>query len=110
MPTYQSVQQVAIEYRRPIIVLGPLKDDINLDLITKDPQEFEFCVQHTTRPRRDYEVDGHDYHFVASRAEMEADIQRHWFVGVGQYNDNLYGTSISSIEEVAGKGKCIQAL
>ena len=41
---------------------------------------------------------------------MEADIQRHWFVGVGQYNDNLYGTSIASIEEVAGKGKSLYAL
>ena len=27
---------------------------------------------------------------------MEADIQWHWFVGVSQCNDNLYGTSIAS--------------
>ncbi|KAG7252527.1 hypothetical protein CRUP_032133, partial [Coryphaenoides rupestris] len=31
----------------------------------------------TTRPRRDYEVDGRDYHFMASRELMEREIQEH---------------------------------
>ena len=30
------------------------------------------------------------------RDETKADIQQHWFVGVGQYMDNLYGTCIAS--------------
>lgn len=57
----------------------------------------------TTRPRRDYEVDGRDYHFVASREQMERDIQNHLFIEAGQYNDNLYGTSVASVREVAEK-------
>lgn len=57
----------------------------------------------TTRPKRDYEVDGRDYHFVASREQMEQDIQNHLFIEAGQYNDNLYGTSVSSVREVAEK-------
>ena len=57
----------------------------------------------TTRPRREYEVDGRDYHFVASREQMERDIQNHLFIEAGQYNDNLYGTSVASVKEVAEK-------
>ena len=57
----------------------------------------------TTRSRREYEVDGRDYHFVSSREEMERAIQDHHFIEAGQYNDNLYGTSVSSVREVAEK-------
>lgn len=57
----------------------------------------------TTRTKRDYEVDGRDYHFVASRELMERDIQSHMFIEAGEYNGNLYGTSISSVKEVAEK-------
>lgn len=59
----------------------------------------------TTRSRREYEVDGRDYHFVASREQMERDIQNHLFIEAGQYNDNLYGTSVASVREVAEKVK-----
>lgn len=57
----------------------------------------------TTRPRRDYEVDGRDYHFMASRELMEREIQEHKFIEAGQYNNHLYGTSIQSVKEVAEK-------
>lgn len=57
----------------------------------------------TTRPKREYETDGRDYHFVASREQMEKDIQNHLFIEAGQYNDNLYGTSVHSVREVAEK-------
>lgn len=50
---------------------------------------------------RDGELDGRDYHFVASREQMEQDIQNHMFIEAGQYNDNLYGTSVASVREVA---------
>jgi len=33
-----------------------------------------FSIKDTTRPKRDYEVDGRDYHFVTSREQMEKDI------------------------------------
>jgi len=32
---------------------------------------------------------------------MEQDIQNHMFIEAGQYNDNLYGTSVQSVNEVA---------
>ncbi|XP_045495355.1 disks large 1 tumor suppressor protein isoform X3 [Colias croceus] len=106
--SYETVQQLTITYTRPVIILGPLKDRINDDLISEFPDKFGSCVPHTTRPRRDYEVDGRDYHFVASREQMERDIQNHLFIEAGQYNENLYGTSVASVREVAEKGKhCI---
>jgi disks large protein 1 len=101
--SYESVQRLQINYTRPVIILGPLKDRINDDLISEYPDKFGSCVPHTTRPKRDYEVDGRDYHFVASREQMERDIQNHLFIEAGQYNDNLYGTSVASVREVAEK-------
>ncbi|XP_044010804.1 disks large 1 tumor suppressor protein isoform X2 [Aphidius gifuensis] len=106
--SYEPVQQLTIQYTRPVIILGPLKDRINDDLISEFPDKFGSCVPHTTRSKRQYEVDGRDYHFVSSREQMERDIQNHLFIEAGQYNDNLYGTSVASVREVSEKGKhCI---
>ena len=121
-----------------IYILGPLKDRINDELISEYPDRFGSCVPHTTRPRRQFEVNGRDYHFVESRSAMEADIQNHKFIEAGQvisiiiigsttqllqiewhciynyskcsfqYNNNLYGTSVASVKEVAERSKhCI---
>ncbi|XP_058482684.1 disks large homolog 2 isoform X24 [Solea solea] len=114
--SYEPVIRQEISYARPVIILGPMKDRINDDLISEFPDKFGSCVppavssglQDTTRPKRDYEVDGRDYHFVMSREQMEKDIQEHKFIEAGQYNDNLYGTSVQSVKYVAERGKhCI---
>ncbi|XP_071272534.1 disks large homolog 2-like isoform X14 [Salvelinus alpinus] len=99
--SYEPVIRHEINYARPVIILGPMKDRINDDLISEYPEKFGSCVPHTTRSRRDYEVDGRDYHFVMSREQMEQDIQEHKFIEAGQYNDNLYGTSVQSVKYVA---------
>ncbi|XP_035288166.1 disks large homolog 2 isoform X21 [Anguilla anguilla] len=106
--SYEPVIRQEISYARPVIILGPMKDRINDDLISEFPDKFGSCVPHTTRPKREYEVDGRDYHFVTSREQMEKDIQEHKFIEAGQYNDNLYGTSVQSVKYVAERGKhCI---
>ncbi|XP_069046128.1 disks large homolog 2 isoform X14 [Lepisosteus oculatus] len=113
--SYEPVIRQEINYTRPVIILGPMKDRINDDLISEFPDKFGSCVPpnfsgrlDTTRPKRDYEVDGRDYHFVTSREQMEKDIQEHKFIEAGQYNDNLYGTSVQSVKYVAERGKhCI---
>lgn len=46
-------------------------------------------------------MDGQDYHFVGSREQMEKDIQDNKFIEAGQFNENLYGTSILSVRAVA---------
>ncbi|KAM9373611.1 disks large homolog 3 isoform 6-T6 [Phaethornis superciliosus] len=106
--SYEPVTRQEIHYARPVIILGPTKDRVNDDLISEFPHKFGSCVPHTTRPRRDNEVDGQDYHFVSSREQMEKDIQDNKFIEAGQFNDNLYGTSIQSVRAVAERGKhCI---
>ncbi|KAJ8399019.1 hypothetical protein AAFF_G00416860 [Aldrovandia affinis] len=106
--SYEPVIRQEINYARPVIILGPMKDRINDDLISEFPDKFGSCVPHTTRLKREYEVDGRDYHFVTSREQMEKDIQEHKFIEAGQYNDNLYGTSVQSVKYVAERGKhCI---
>ncbi|KAM6911154.1 disks large homolog 2 [Lycodopsis pacificus] len=106
--SYDPVMRQEINYARPVIILGPMKDRINDDLISEFPDKFGSCVPHTTRQKRDYEVDGRDYHFVTTREQMEKDIQEHKFIEAGQYNDNLYGTSVQSVKYVAERGKhCI---
>lgn len=42
--SYEPVQQLHINYTRPVIVLGPLKDRINDDLISEFPDKFGSCV------------------------------------------------------------------
>merc|ERR1711872_737233 len=60
--TYEPVEEIDLEFTRPVIILGPMKDRINDDLM------------------REYEVDGRDYHFVSSTEQMERDIQTHLFI------------------------------
>jgi hypothetical protein len=45
--SYESVHRLHIEYTRPVIILGPLKDRINDDLISEYPEKFGSCVPRT---------------------------------------------------------------
>ena len=95
------MEEIDLQFTRPVIILGPIKDRINDDLMREFPDRFGSCVPHTTRARRENEVDGRDYHFVTSIDQMKADIQTHLFIEAGQYNENLYGTSVQSVKDVA---------
>ncbi|ESO10057.1 hypothetical protein HELRODRAFT_73143 [Helobdella robusta] len=104
-PSYEIVKRQEINYSRPVVLLGMFKDQLGDALIAEHPELFETCVPHTTRARKDNEVDGRDYFFVASRDQMERDMKTSLFVEAGEYNNHLYGTSIQSIREVAERGK-----
>ena len=58
----------------------------------------------TSRQRKEDEVDGKDYYFVG-RNVFEADIADHKFVEYGEYEKNLYGTSLEAIRSVVNSGK-----
>jgi len=38
------VFDVSVKYTRPVIVLGPLKDRVNDDLIAEYPDRFSSCI------------------------------------------------------------------
>ena len=64
-------------------------------------------ISDTSRPPREDEKDGIDYHFV-SRHILEQDIANQKFVEFGEYEKNLYGTSLNAIRAVVQSGKiCI---
>lgn len=108
--SYEPVLQQEIDYIRPVALYGPVRAEIEAireDLYAYDEDRFykmEKIVPYTTRPPRDGEKDGEKYHFV-SLQEMKRDLARHKFVEAGELNNNLYGTSIDSIREVAESGK-----
>jgi guanylate kinase len=105
--SYEAVEQQQLNYVRPVIVLGALKDRINDDLVTRNPERFSSCVPHTSRHPRENEINGRDYHFV-TKEQMEEEVRRNQFIEAGQYMGNLYGTSINSVREVAEQGRhCI---
>ena len=98
--TYEKVEAVLIDYKRPIIFLGLLKERLSDDFLRCFPRKFGRCVPHTTRQKRENELEGIDYYFI-SREEMERGLENHKFIEVGQYMENLYGTSIESVKDVA---------
>ena len=64
----------------------------------------------TTREAKEDEVQGRDYHFVTNRMQMQHDVQAGLFVEAGEYNGNLYGTSLKAVQEVAKMVSCCLCL
>ncbi len=67
---------------------------------------LSYSVSHTTRPPRDGEVDGKDYHFVTV-SEFERMIEGNELVEWAKVHDNYYGTSLTFIRESLEKGRDI---
>lgn len=66
-------------------------------LMENPPGEpLHFSVSHTTRPRRQGEIDGREYHFV-SVAEFQKMVQRDEFLEHNEVHDNIYGTSKAEV-------------
>lgn len=90
----------------PFVVSAPSgtgKTTVCRRLVEADP-ELVLSVSHTTRPRREGEVDGVDYHFVDEagfRRLVDADAFLEWAV----YNDHRYGTSWAAIEAPLETGR-----
>lgn len=61
--------------------------------------KFHKVISDTTRPKRDYETDGVDYHFI-SIAEFAQEVLNENMVEATHYNgDWYYGTNINSLDE-----------
>ena len=61
------------------------------------------AVSHTTRPKRDGDVDGSDYHFV-SREEFEQLIEKDAFLEHADVFGNYYGTSKQAVDSCISAG------
>ncbi|MBB3141692.1 guanylate kinase [Halomonas organivorans] len=65
---------------------------------------IQVSVSHTTRPRREGEVDGVNYHFV-DQAEFEKMIAEGDFFEHARVFDNYYGTSRRAVENLLAAGQ-----
>ncbi|CAL1299256.1 unnamed protein product [Larinioides sclopetarius] len=106
--TYEEVRLYypRAHQKRPLVLIGPQKvgrHELRQRLM-EDTNRFAAAVPHTSRPKKDSEVNGVDYFFI-SRAQFEADILAGRFVEHGEYQKSYYGTSIDAIRSVIESGK-----
>ncbi|KAF2362318.1 L27-N [Trinorchestia longiramus] len=106
-----TYEEVALYYprancKRPVVLIGPPnigRHELRQKLM-EDRDRFSAAIPHTSRPRRDKEVDGQDYHFI-SRAQFEEDILQRKFVEHGEFEKAYYGTSLAAIRAIVSMGK-----
>ena len=104
-------EEVALYYprpnrKRPIVLIGPPnigRHELRQRLMG-DQGRFSAAIPHTSRPRRDDEHDGADYHFI-SRVQFEQHILARKFVEHGEYEKAYYGTSLDAIRSVVNSEK-----
>jgi guanylate kinase len=65
-------------------------------LVTSLPSPPRFSVSHTTRAKREGEVDGREYHFVTA-AEFETMARHGEFLEHNEVHGNFYGTARSEV-------------
>lgn len=84
-----------------IAIIGPSgsgKDTLMNQLLEIGGDKFHKVINHTTRPKREHEVNGINYHFVSEEdfAKMVLNMD---MIEATSFNDWFYGTSITSLKE-----------
>ncbi|XP_008436732.1 MAGUK p55 subfamily member 7 isoform X4 [Poecilia reticulata] len=110
VPTYEEVapycRQSGAKHRL-VVLVGPSgvgMNELKRKLLISDPQHFGVTIPHTSRPKKNQESDGVEYHFI-SKHLFEADIHNNKFVEYGEYKGNYYGTSLDTLRSVLAKKK-----
>jgi guanylate kinase len=83
---------------------GSGKSTLIKRIVKEFPNQFVFCVSHTSRELRVGEVDGREYYFV-SRAKINTLIKNNEFVEYGELAGNLYLTSKQAVKNVFDSGR-----
>lgn len=82
---------------------GTGKTTLGLRLLKEFPN-LVYSVSCTTRPPRQGEIDGVDYHFI-SQADFIARREQDEFIEWAEVHGNLYGTLRSAVEKTLNSGK-----
>lgn len=85
-----------------LVVAGPSgvgKSSILKRVSRMYPNDYIRAVSHTTRKRRNGEMDGVDYHFV-SESELHSLMQSERFIAVSRVFGNLYGLRLRDIQRI----------
>ncbi len=72
--------------------------------LVEGTEDIVFSVSSTTRPARDHEVDGVDYHFL-SEPDFRTMIEADEFVEWAEVHGHLYGTSRKAVEDALDGGR-----
>jgi guanylate kinase len=72
--------------------------------VVRHDRNVGYSISATTRPKRPDEVHGRDYFFY-SRTNFEKRKTRGEFIETAQVYNNFYGTPVSEIKRILGKGK-----
>lgn len=77
-----------------LIIVG--KGGSGKDYLRKKLEErgFKYCVSHTSRPPREGEVNGKDYHFISLDTAIHEFIEKGRFYEHVVFNGWVYGTSL----------------
>ncbi|KAG8446791.1 hypothetical protein GDO86_014306 [Hymenochirus boettgeri] len=95
---YEEVARVPPFRRKTLILIGAQgvgRRSLKNKLLTHDPSRYGTTTPYTSRKRKEGEWDD----------LMEQDIKAGRYLEHGEYEGNLYGTKISSIQEVVASGK-----
>jgi guanylate kinase len=90
------------------VITGPSgvgKGTLIRELLLRVP-DLELSVSATTRPPREGEVDGRDYHFLTSD-EFDQRIDEEDFLEFATYSGNLYGTLRTEVERRLAGGHSV---
>jgi len=90
----------------PFVVAAPSgtgKTTVCRQVVARDDR-LSFSISHTTRRKRDGEVDGRDYCFV-DEPEFRRLVAEGAFLEWAEYNANLYGTSWDAIDRGLAGGR-----
>jgi len=72
----------------------------------QEKTEMKFSVSCTTRDKRDYEVEGEDYHFI-SEEEFKTRLENNEFVETEDVHGCMYGTLRKTIENAIADGEIV---
>ncbi len=98
-----------VEHNGVVLVLSGPSGAGKSSLIQKISGEigdYYFSVSTTTRPKREGEIEGIDYHFVTEE-EFKKDIQEDHFLEYAVVHGNYYGTSLKPVREALHDGKLV---
>ena len=88
-----------------VVLSGPggVGKDTIIERLLAEDRGLRYSISYTTRPRRDYEVDGQHYTFVTEE-EFQELIRQGEFLEHKVVNGHLYGTSAGRVEELQAQG------
>ncbi len=82
---------------------GTGKTTLNRRLVEEHP-DVEISISHTTRARREKEIEGVHYYYV-NEAKFQDIINQNRFLEWANVHGNLYGTTINEIHRIKNLGK-----